>query len=599
MERIFYRESPLVAEQEKERILQQAVELEKKLLKMKRAERVLQEMEQRYLCFMDSAVFLYIILSLDGTFRMMNRRAEEFFGFQLRPGADVTLQSLAGPGHAREAETMLRDSRKKPLHVSFPARCSDGTVGWLDMELFTSVYHGEACVQAVASDITTLTKGAAEPVSAPSLTETYALSILESCPELLCFAVDRSETLLYSTRSYREFSKRFMMNECRPGLLYPSKCDTIFAAELRGLIREAFLGRKTTSPLIEKGKDEDSRWDVTMAPLKGTDGIVGAVAHLTPAAVPPEAVPASSPDAERSRSNSPSFPDEFLNSVPGLFFIADDQGNCAEPNTRFLETLKLPRDEIAGRPFAELTLRGDPLNESFSGKFVQALRDNFAEALECRVCAGNGEVFFWSLRGARLRDGATVVACTDLTKLRRTEEQLRRVSTLDASTGILNRQGIERILFSEIERVSRHGGELCLILLDIDGFRDLNERLGYAACERILADLAAALKSRIDRTDFLGRWGGDEFMALTPQPPAAACLLAEKLRGMAAQGRFGEGKGESLTLSVGVAEYLKDTDAASWVASAYDAVTEARREGGNRVARGAGKVERVDAPRGI
>jgi diguanylate cyclase (GGDEF)-like protein/PAS domain S-box-containing protein len=482
MERIFYYgESPLAADQEKEKILRQAVELEKELMKMKRAEKVLQEMEQRYLCLMDSAVFLYIILSLGGTFRMMNRRAEEFFGFQLRPGTDVTLQSLAGPGYTKEVEIMLRDSRKRPLHASFPARCADGAVGWLDMELFISVYRGEDCVQAIASDITALAKGMT-PGARPS-----------------------SPTPLSGFRASR------------------------------------------------KPEPEDE---------------------------------SKSRPAERARDGSQGFPPELLNSVPEPFFIADGQGNCVEPNACFLKTLKLSRDKIAGRPFADLALQGDPLNERFSEKFAQFLRGSFTEALECRICAGDGEVFLLSLRGTRLEGGATVVACADLTKLRRAEEQLKRVSTVDVSTGTLNRQGMERVLFSEIERVSRYKGSLCLIALDIDGFRDMNERLGYAACDRVLRELAAALKSRIRITDFLGRWGSDEFMVLTPLPPAAAYPLAETIRDMAAHNRFGEGKGEILTLSAGVAEYLKGMDTTAFVASAYDALTEARRGGGNRVARG-------------
>ena len=81
---------------EKNRLRQQVVEMERELMKMKRTEKVLREVEQRYLALMDSAVFLYVILAPDGDFRAMNLRAEDFFGFQMKFGADVTLQSHSG-----------------------------------------------------------------------------------------------------------------------------------------------------------------------------------------------------------------------------------------------------------------------------------------------------------------------------------------------------------------------------------------------------------------------------------------------------------------------------------------------------------------------
>jgi len=117
-------------------------------------------------------------------------------------------------------------------------------------------------------------------------------------------------------------------------------------------------------------------------------------------------------------------------------------------------------------------------------------------------------------------------------------------------------------------------------MLDIDGFRQLNERLGYSACDKILKDLAAAVKSNILLTDFLGRWGGDEFMILTPLPLASAVQLAEKLRDMAQHVTFGENN--RLTFSTGVAAFHKSMDVSSFVGAAYDAMVEAKRGGGNR-----------------
>lgn len=581
------------SDQEKNRILQYTVELERELMKMRRTEKVLHEMEQRYLTLMDSGVFLYIVLASGGAFRMMNRRAEEFFGFQLKLGMEITLQSLSGPGYTGEVETMLKDTLEKSTHATLPVVRADGSLGWLDMEFFYSVYQGDPAIQIIASEITDLMKGKTEDfLPGPALAESakpspFALQILNGCPGLLCFAVDRNGTLVYSTRGYREVAKRFLDHECTPGFPYPVNLDTPFDMELQDLIQEAFLGNTSMTTLVEKAEEGLNQWNVTAAPMFSSPGeIAGAIVHLTSM---PQIVQEPLPRAEHDVSDEIAVPSvfsqlDFLNTVPRMFFVVDDAGCCLEANDHFLNTLKLSREGIAGCPFADLALLGDPVNERLSERLILAIRNGFSEDLECRICSRDGEILSLGLKGTRLQWGAenaTLVTCTDNTKLRRTEEQLKRMSTTDASTGIMNRQGMERVLNTEIERAARYRGSLALIMLDVDGFRHLNEQIGYAASDRILRELATAFKSRIRLTDFLGRWGGDEFMILTPLPLTTASQLAEKLRDMVQHKTFGENS--SLTLSAGVAEFAKSMDVPDFVASAYDAMTEAKRGGGNRI----------------
>jgi len=247
--------------------------------------------------------------------------------------------------------------------------------------------------------------------------------------------------------------------------------------------------------------------------------------------------------------------------------------------------MKLTRDAVIGHSFKEFLVEEDPANENTALDFVRAVREKSFENLECKVSGKDGDVLSLEFRGTRLLwegETRTLVSCADNTKLRRAEEQLKRVSTTDVSTGTLNRQGMERALDAEIERAIRYRGSLSMIMLDIDGFRQLNERLGYSASDRILRDLAAAVKSRIHVTDFLGRWSGDEFMILTHLSSAAAVQLAEKLRDMAQHMTFGENN--HLTLSAGVAVFSKSMDVSSFVGAAYDAMAEAKRSGGNRTA---------------
>jgi diguanylate cyclase (GGDEF)-like protein/PAS domain S-box-containing protein len=589
---------------EEERFLRQALELEKELRRTKRAEKVLREMERRYLSLMDSAVFLYAVLTPEGVFRLLNRRAEEFFGFRLQSNAELTLHSLSGPGYLQEVDSMLKEALDAPTHVTFPVIRADDSLGWLDMEFSRSVYQGDVSIQIIASDITDLMKGKTDGLAFPSPSggkdsvNACAVPILNSCPGFLCFAVDKKGDLLYATRGYQEISKRFLGHECVRGRLYPGDTGTAFAAELRSLVQDAILGRTTLSSIVEESKIGSKQWNVTAAPLTGPGSgeILGAVVHLTsllnPSGTAEKGLSGQEPEGyERNALPQAS----FLNAVPEMLCVLDDKGRCIEANTRFLSILKMPRDGVVGRPFGDLALQGDLANERFTERIVQAIRGGFSTPVECKIRAGDDEILVLSLKGAPLRreaDTVTLVVCTDNTKLRRTEEQLRRVSATDASTGLLNRQGMERKLSAEIGRISTRGEPLALILLDVDNFRGLNERAGYAAGDQVLRDLAVALKSHVRPADFLGRWGGDEFMLLTSLSAASACRKAEAILGMARNGSFGDpGDGKEknkLTLSAGVAGYRQGMDVAAFVASVYDAMSVSKRSGGDRVEESAG-----------
>jgi diguanylate cyclase (GGDEF)-like protein/PAS domain S-box-containing protein len=603
------------SEQERNMLLTRIVALEREVMKARRTEKVLYEMEQRYLNLMDSAVFLYMILSPSGILRMINRRAEEFFGFQLRGGTEMTLQSLSGPGYTSEAEFVLKEAAQKATRVTLPVVRADGTLGWLNMELSSSRWQGTPVIQSVASDVTELIREKTEPPVPSDYGPAYAIQMLASCPGLLCFAVDREGVLLYATRGYREIARRFLGHECAGGLAYPAGLETAFDMELHELIREAYNGSTGVTALTENGASRGSRWNVTVAPLFSPQGgIVGAVANLTSllseksdseeksangttfVGAKNEIRNAETPNSDSKNGEPAGDPErgggarldsqlELLNALSKMCVILDENGCCLEANAYFLRTLRLRREDVVGSQFSDFAMEGDSLNEGLDAKIRQMTGGDFSTGVECRVCTRNGEVLCLELKGTSVTWGdqdATLVSCTDNTRLRRTEEQLKRMSTTDSSTGTLNRQGMERVLETEVERALRYRGSLSIVMFDIDRFRNMNERIGYAASDRILRELATIFRSRIRSTDFLGRWGGDEFMILTPCPINAAIQLAEQLRDMTEHQIFSENT--HLTLSGGIAELRKDMDVSAFVACAYDAMTEAKRGGGNRSA---------------
>ena len=126
----------------------------------------------------------------------------------------------------------------------------------------------------------------------------------------------------------------------------------------------------------------------------------------------------------------------------------------------------------------------------------------------------------------------------------------------------------------------RYRGNMSLILIDVDGFGALNETLGREAGDRVLKDFCAAVKSRIRPTDFIGRWGGDEFAVLTPMSGRIAFQIAEAIRDMIYNYRFLPDR--ILSSSMGVAEFRRSMDMNEFVKRAEDALAEAKKAGGNK-----------------
>jgi len=108
--------------------------------------------------------------------------------------------------------------------------------------------------------------------------------------------------------------------------------------------------------------------------------------------------------------------------------------------------------------------------------------------------------------------------------------EARRLSELDPLTGALNRRGLAKVVERETARLARYGGDLSVILADVDKFKAINDRLGHAAGDEVLKSVAAAIMSAVRRPDSVARYGGDEFLVLMPQTgPEDAEIARERL----------------------------------------------------------------------
>ena len=134
---------------------------------------------------------------------------------------------------------------------------------------------------------------------------------------------------------------------------------------------------------------------------------------------------------------------------------------------------------------------------------------------------------------------------------------LRRLSRHDGLTGLLNRRALEEALHAQIQRSRRSGEPFCVLMLDADHFKGINDRFGHAAGDTALKHLSATLLGHMREVDRLARFGGEEFLVLLPGLTLAAALpVAERLREVVAAAPLQHaGTTIALSVSVGIAEW--------------------------------------------
>ncbi len=116
-------------------------------------------------------------------------------------------------------------------------------------------------------------------------------------------------------------------------------------------------------------------------------------------------------------------------------------------------------------------------------------------------------------------------------RLMRMNERLRVLSRTDVLTGLANRSHLNDIFGREIERAGRYRRPLSIILVDLDHFKQVNDRFGHVFGDRVLVEFAGLARKALRGTDTVGRWGGEEFLILCPETTEeAAFALAERLR---------------------------------------------------------------------
>ena len=206
-----------------------------------------------------------------------------------------------------------------------------------------------------------------------------------------------------------------------------------------------------------------------------------------------------------------------------------------------------------------------------------ALPDGPGAWLEAKIRAVPGE------RGEPI---GLVCSVRDITERKAAEKELARAANTDALTGLANRRSFMAVLARSLYKARRNGAVTTLVLLDIDHFKQVNDRHGHGVGDEVLRGLATLCSSMLGPRDMMARIGGEEFALLLRGLPAAqAALLCERLRSevqsfVACETDDGP---VSVSISLGLTEVRGEDTIASAMRAADEALYRAKRLGRNQI----------------
>ncbi len=166
-------------------------------------------------------------------------------------------------------------------------------------------------------------------------------------------------------------------------------------------------------------------------------------------------------------------------------------------------------------------------------------------------------------------------------------QDLQDMALRDPLTGVFNRRALDEPLMRELKAGLRYGAPACLMILDLDYFKTVNDRLGHRAGDLVLRELASLMTDTVRDIDTVGRYGGEEFAIVLPHTSIEqAQPLAERLRNLIEAHAFDVEDGTvRVTASIGIAEVCSPAIASveDWVNAADTALYDAKAQGRNRV----------------
>jgi diguanylate cyclase (GGDEF)-like protein/PAS domain S-box-containing protein len=261
-----------------------------------------------------------------------------------------------------------------------------------------------------------------------------------------------------------------------------------------------------------------------------------------------------------------------------------------------------PREELVGtRALSEMV---DSQHAPALARGMEELGRGAVHHGEYRIVRPDGVHIWLDMTASLVRDSDgrplyRLVQALDVTERKVGEERLRFLADHDPLSGVFNRRRFEAELQRELDLSAARPRSSVLLLLDVDRFKAVNDTLGHATGDAVIARLGDALRTRLRSADVIARLGGDEFAAILRRVELpAAREVARDLQAVAAQrlaSVVGEAHGE-MTLSIGLVAVNEGSSADELLSLADRALYAAKAAGRNRVVVDGEPVESSDVP---
>ncbi len=266
----------------------------------------------------------------------------------------------------------------------------------------------------------------------------------------------------------------------------------------------------------------------------------------------------------------------------GLIVISEDR-TIVYTNKKACELLKKQREDLIGRD-ARSTLFA-LFSEDFSCSYENLLQEGRVCEFDALLNKGDEETFFAHVFATMIRhEGKPYVLINfyDITAQKELEKRLYQAAITDPLTGLYNRRFADEILKQEKLTYKRYKTPFCVLLIDLDNFKVINDVYGHDVGDKVLVAVANVLKRSVRESDVVSRWGGEEFLIILRRIELEDALkVAEKIRDAICQ--LSIPPLEGITASIGVSCYSGEGDVYDLVRKADLALYQAKAEGKNCV----------------
>lgn len=280
----------------------------------------------------------------------------------------------------------------------------------------------------------------------------------------------------------------------------------------------------------------------------------------------------------------------FQNSSNGIL-ITDAKGVAIEANPAFTTITGYAQEDLAQVDLYRLVSPSE--DDATCAEVRQSLREKGYWEGEVASRRKSGEPYTQQSRVSALRDpsghmSSLAAVIADVTELKESQRQLERMAYYDRLTGLANRGLLADRMAHAMSQCRRKGNELLgVCALDLDGFKEVNDRLGHEAGDQLLIEVAQRLQGCTRDSDTVARLGGDEFVVLfcgLTQPTEVESAVSRMIRAAAEPYHIG-GVSSYVTISVGVTLYPHDAvdDPDALLRHADQAMYDAKRAGKNRM----------------